>query len=136
LQKVWDTYVGTRIQEAHNGYIEVYLNLGWFGVALLGGLIVTGYRNVILMLRRNPEAAGLGLAFVIAAVLYSLTEAGFRMMSPIWFAFLLAITAAPVVAAKKVRPFPSPAALSTPLSASHDLDDMLRAESRKEIMYK
>ena len=35
--------------------------------------------------------ASLRLAFLTAALIFSLTEAGFRMLSPIWFAFLLAI---------------------------------------------
>jgi len=136
LQKVWDAYVGTHIQEAHNGYIEVYLNLGWFGITLLAVLILTGYRNVIQAFRRNPDVGRLRLAFVVAAVLYSLTEAGFRMMSPIWLAFLLAITAVPVVAAKKARPHSPPGGLPIPLSASYGFDEMFPTQSRKEVIYK
>jgi exopolysaccharide production protein ExoQ len=41
------------IQEAHDGYLEVYANLGWVGIALLGTLIVVGYRNVMDAWRRN-----------------------------------------------------------------------------------
>ena len=41
LANVWSIMPG--IQEAHNGYLEVYLNLGWIGVTLLAviGLIST-----------------------------------------------------------------------------------------------
>ncbi len=88
LQKVWDlTMPG--LQEAHNGYLEVYLNLGWIGVALLVVLIIKGYRNVFLALRRDPQVARLKLAFFVAAVVYSFTEAGFRMGSLSWISFLL-----------------------------------------------
>ena len=94
IQRLWDVF-GLHIQEAHNGYLEVYLNLGWIGVALLAVLIVTGYRNVSVAFRRDPDAGGLRLAYFIAAVVYSFTEAGFRTMSLIWIVFLLATTAVP-----------------------------------------
>jgi O-antigen ligase len=101
LQSVWDAYAGTRIQEAHNGYLEVYLNLGWIGVVLLTAVIVTGYRQVTLAYRRGMEGSSLRLAFFVAAVIYSLTEAGFRMMSPIWFSFLLVTMAAPALVSQE-----------------------------------
>jgi O-antigen ligase len=94
LERV-DLLVGQGIQEAHNGYLELYLNLGLAGVALLATLIVTGYRKVLAVLRRDPHVGRLRLAFFTAGVIYSLTEAGFRMMSPIWIAFLLAVTFVP-----------------------------------------
>jgi O-antigen ligase len=45
LQKIWDTIHGLRLNESHNGYIEVVITLGWIGTVLLGGLIAIGYRN-------------------------------------------------------------------------------------------
>jgi len=84
------------IQEAHNGYLEVYLNLGWVGITLLALLIMAGYRNVIAMFRRNPKADRIRLAFFVAAVVYSFTEAGFKMLAPVWTCFLLAVTAVPL----------------------------------------
>lgn len=98
------------VNEAHNGYLEVYLNLGWVGVVLLAVLIVTGYRNVIGMLHRDAEAGGLLLAFWAVGVIYSLSEAGFRPMGLIWICFLLAAIANPghpVRQISKVRALPS-----------------------------
>lgn len=96
LQSVWDlSQVG--IEEAHNGYLEMYLNLGWIGVALLGVLIVTGYRNAVTVFRSHPHAGTLRLALFTASLIYSFTEAGFRMMSPIWIGFLFSILAVPAV---------------------------------------
>ena len=94
LERVWDL-TAPGIQEAHNGYLELYLNLGWLGLAMLAGLIVTGYRNAIALYRRDPQAGRLRVAFFAVGVIYSLTEAGFRMMSPAWIAFLFAVTAVP-----------------------------------------
>ncbi len=98
LQSVWDmSQVG--IEEAHNGYLELYLNLGWVGVALLGLLIVSGYRNAVTLFRMDSQAGRLRVAFLTCGLIYSCTEAGFRMMNPIWIGFLLAITAEPALTA-------------------------------------
>jgi len=78
------------VNEAHNGYLEVYLNLGWVGAVLLAVVIVTGYRNVIDLLRRDSEAGRLRLAYFVVGLMYSYTEAGFRMMGLVWICFLLA----------------------------------------------
>ena len=94
LERIWQmTEKG--IQEAHNGYLEIYLNLGWIGVGLLANAIIFGYRNALAIFRRNPHAGRIRLAFFTAGIIYSLTEAGFRMMSPIWITFILAITCDP-----------------------------------------
>ena len=45
LQKMWDIYF-FRPTQAHNGYLEMYINLGWIGVACLTGILVSGYRTV------------------------------------------------------------------------------------------
>jgi O-antigen ligase len=81
--------------QAHNGYLEVFLNLGWLGVALLGFVIARGYRNVFGALHRDRELGGLRLAFFMVAVLYNLTEAAFRGSHIIWIVFLLAVTGVP-----------------------------------------
>jgi O-antigen ligase len=95
MQSVWSmSQVG--IQEAHDGYLELYLNLGWVGIALLGAMIFTGYRNGLALYRRDPEAGRLRLGLLTAAVVFGFTEAGFRMMSPDWTGFLIAVTAMPL----------------------------------------
>ena len=81
------------IQEAHNGYLEVYLNLGWAGVTLLAVLIVTGYRNVMVSFRQDTALGGLNLAFFVVALIYNFTEAGFRETTLVWIFFLFATTA-------------------------------------------
>jgi O-antigen ligase len=90
----WEIYWWNPNQ-AHNGYLEVFLNLGWTGLALLGFVMAWGYRNVVGSLRRDPELGRLRLAFFVVAVLYNLTEAAFKVMHPVWIAFLLAITLVP-----------------------------------------
>ncbi len=103
LQSVWSlSQVG--IEEAHNGYLELYLNLGWAGLTLLGLLIVSGYRNALDLFQREPAAGRLRVALLTCGMIYSCTEAGFRMMSPVWIGFLLAITAVPAASMTIVQP--------------------------------
>ena|SRR5215471_1980897 len=95
LAKIWSMYPWQPF-EAHNGYLEVFLNLGWTGVALLAVVIATGYRTVIAAWRRSPPAGSLVLAYFVVGVVYNFTEAAFfRMMAPAWILFLLAITSVP-----------------------------------------
>ena len=84
-------YHAEQINEAHNGYIEVYLNLGWIGVVLIATVLISGYRRAVASFRRNPSTAGLMLALVVSGVFYSITEAGFRTMTAMWIALLIAI---------------------------------------------
>jgi exopolysaccharide production protein ExoQ len=91
LKKLWSIYVWGP-NEAHNGYIELYLNLGWVGLSLLTFVLMTGYRRVVSRLRLYPDIGNLALTYLVVAIIYSLTEAGFRMFSLVWIAFLLSIS--------------------------------------------
>jgi len=95
LLRIWQAINQPGIQEAHNGYLEVYLNLGWIGVSLVALLIISGYRKLLATLRRDPLMGRILLAFFVAGVVYNFTEAGFRMMAPVWIFFLFAITSEP-----------------------------------------
>ena len=83
------------LNQAHNGYIEIYLNLGWVGLILLGAIIVAGYRNIMKGLRSSPEISRLKLAFFFICLVYNFTEASFKMQSPVWILFLWAVMAVP-----------------------------------------
>lgn len=79
------------LNEAHNGYIDVYLNLGWIGICLIALVLIGGYRRAMKAYQRQPELASLFLAYIASAVFYSITEAGFRMLNPSWIFLILAI---------------------------------------------
>ena len=83
------------INQAHNGYLEIYLNLGWVGVLLLGLVLVVGYFRVVKGVRLQTESSNLCLAYFVAAVAYNFTEAGFKMTHPVWIVFLLVIAVVP-----------------------------------------
>jgi exopolysaccharide production protein ExoQ len=88
---------------AHNGYIDVYLNLGWVGVCLIALILISGYWHAGAAFRRDPEVGGLILAYIVAAAIYNITEAGFRMLTPIWMFLLWAVVAGGGTAAGLVR---------------------------------
>jgi exopolysaccharide production protein ExoQ len=98
-QRLWELFPGLPLNEAHNGYVEVYLELGWMGLGLIGILLIDGYRRSVKAFRRAPGLGGLLLAYSLVAVSYSVTEAGFRMLDPIWIFFLLAVIEASSIAA-------------------------------------
>jgi O-antigen ligase len=105
LQNLWDlkVYENFYINEAHNGYVEVYLNLGWVGISLIGLVLLTGYRKIIGAFRQDPERGALLLGFFLAVLFESITEAAFRMLYPSWIFLLLAsIAASQVVAIEAV----------------------------------
>ena len=89
LKQVWSIY-WWHPNEAHNGYIEVFLNLGWVGITLLAVVFVTGYRNVVRAFRQDPDTGGLRLAYFVVALVYNFTESAVRIMHPVWILFLLA----------------------------------------------
>lgn len=92
LQQMWGLY-WWHPNEAHNGYIEVFLNLGWLGLAFFGILTLNGLRKIVTALGRRTEASGLALAYFMATLIYNLTESGIRELNPMWFVFLLSIMA-------------------------------------------
>ena len=106
LAKIWLMDEGgfKGLNEAHDGYLEVYLNLGLIGVALLAAILVRGYRSAIAAFHSDPMFGNLILAYILTAVIYSITEAGFRMLDPIWFLLLLsAVAGEKIIAITKAR---------------------------------
>jgi exopolysaccharide production protein ExoQ len=93
LERMWNYIWG--VNQSHNGYLEIYLNLGWIGVALLVTFLISGYRNIVRAVRRQEPAASLRLAFFVVACVANCTEAGFKMMHPMWIAMLLVAAARP-----------------------------------------
>ena len=93
LERMWRAFPVFLPNEAHNGYIEVYLNLGWVGVVLITLVLINGYRRATSVFRRESVLGSLMLGYVVTAAFYSITEAGFRMLDAIWIFFLLAVAA-------------------------------------------
>ena len=93
VQTLWREFPVLHPNEAHNGYIEVYLNLGWVGVVLIALILINGYRRASAVFLRESPLGALMVAYIVVAAIYSITEAGFRMLDVIWIFLLLAIAA-------------------------------------------
>jgi O-antigen ligase len=78
LEWFWQFGGQGRLNEAHNGYLEVYLELGLIGDALIGGLIVTSYGRICRMLNKGDSIAAFSLAMWMVLVFYNMTEAAFE----------------------------------------------------------
>jgi exopolysaccharide production protein ExoQ len=102
LQHVWQKAGLGGLTEAHNGYLEVYLNLGIIGVVLLIGFLISGYRNICRRLKSSPSLASLNLALWTIMLFYCVTEAGFRS-GYMWTILLLATLALPRLAEEKTH---------------------------------
>ena len=77
------------INEAHNGYLEVFLNLGAVGLALWLMLIGNAYRNCKRLLQSNYDFGCIAMALFAAIMVYNFTEAGFRALTLTLFFFLV-----------------------------------------------
>jgi O-antigen ligase len=75
--------------QAHNGYLETYLNLGLVGVFILIGLLIATFRKTRLELLRNFEFGRFRLGFLAVVVLFNWTEATFKALHPVWFIFYI-----------------------------------------------
>jgi exopolysaccharide production protein ExoQ len=88
---LWHWYKPEHLNEAHNGYLEIYLNLGWIGVCLIALILITGCARACRSFRRNRDLGGLMLSYIITGAIYSVTEAGFRTLNAMWIFVLLAV---------------------------------------------
>ena len=123
--------------QAHNGYLETYLNLGWIGVVLLVLLMAIAYRNAIRAFQRNVPWAPLLLPFVVIVVIYNVTEAAFKVTHPVYIAFLFPAIALPAIGsqtradptAEPAWPMVEPIAFEADAFESYDEVQLTKADS-------
>jgi exopolysaccharide production protein ExoQ len=95
LEHVWRLF--GHVNEAHNGYLGVYLELGLVGLAMLLAFLLASYRTICKRLTPFSSLGSLGLSLWTVLLFYNVTEAAFKT-SLIWITFLLVgITASPPV---------------------------------------
>lgn len=92
LKPIWQQF--GQINESHNGYLEIYLNLGLIGVFILVALLIGSYQNICKSLSSRSELASLSLALWTMVLFYNMTEAAFRLHL-MWVLFLLVAIAVP-----------------------------------------
>lgn len=83
--------------QAHNGYIEIYLNLGWAGLLLLAGMVISSYIALRKTLARSLGAgrieladfSRIGIGYLIAYLVFNFTDASFKSLNVLFVVFLL-----------------------------------------------
>jgi O-antigen ligase len=118
LTKLWEEFF-FRPNQAHNGYLEIYLNLGWVGLFFLSGMIISCYYKIQKSLklsvsiareeRRGFDFDKFGLGYLLAYLIYNITEGAFKELTVVFVTFLL-------VAIK--CPLPSPGSIHSPPASS------------------
>lgn len=97
IQKIWEWNPGIRLNEAHNGYLEMYLQLGWCGAIILAIIVAKTYPELARRIGSDVTLGPVMLAYMVVALNYNHSEAGFRVQSSVWVFFLLGITSAAVL---------------------------------------
>jgi O-antigen ligase len=90
---LWEKHLWMPTQ-GHNGYIDVYLELGAIGLLLLGGVIIAAFRGISRLLTENFLHGMLHLIWFTIIVFHNMTESSYlRGSVDLWFLFLLSVTA-------------------------------------------
>jgi exopolysaccharide production protein ExoQ len=76
LDRIWA--VAGHVNEAHNGYLDVYLNLGAVGLVLLVAFLIATYLTIGKKLASSPSLASLSFAIWTMILFYNVTEAAFK----------------------------------------------------------
>jgi len=100
LQAFWQVFPG--INEAHNGYLDIYLTLGIVGLVLLLAFLVASYGTIWKRFGSSSQLASLGLAVWTTMLFYNVTEAGFDN-SLLWLNLMLIGIAVPVLTEERAR---------------------------------
>jgi exopolysaccharide production protein ExoQ len=81
-----------QVNEAHNGYLETYLNLGLLGIFITIALLFATYLKAGRALLDDFDFGRFRLAYLAAFIVYNWTEAAFRTHCfPFFMFFLIAI---------------------------------------------
>jgi exopolysaccharide production protein ExoQ len=75
--------------QAHNGYIETYINLGWLGLSLQVALLLAVFHRISRSLAHNAESSALQMALFLSIVAYNVTEATFKGLAFLYTLFFL-----------------------------------------------
>jgi O-antigen ligase len=76
--------------QAHNGYLDVYIDLGIVGLVFLICLIILVYRNILINLKYDSDYGRYRLTLLAMILIYNITESSFiKPTSLLWFLFLM-----------------------------------------------
>jgi exopolysaccharide production protein ExoQ len=85
---VWARLTGDNVFEAHNGYLQTYLDLGLVGLFLVSWFLISTYRKICRQLDPLTPLASLTLGLWSLLLLYNVTEAALGG-GILWFTLLM-----------------------------------------------
>jgi exopolysaccharide production protein ExoQ len=102
LEALW-TLFWWHPNQAHNGYIEVYLNLGLFGLLLLGFFLLRSY-HTIWRSTNTVDFASFSLAIWTIMLVYNVTEAAvFKGRFWVWLLMASVVVPGPTVGVERLE---------------------------------
>jgi exopolysaccharide production protein ExoQ len=107
------------VNEAHNGYLETYLNTGLIGLFLLVFVLFSSLNRLSRDILSGREAAIPQFSFLVATVIYNFTEAAVNRPDLIWVVMLWALLKYTPAAASK--PSVRPAIFTGRRSITHEM---------------
>jgi O-antigen ligase len=87
-EKMWQKW-NWQPNQAHNGYLETYLNLGVIGLLALLALLVATFCKSRRELLNQFEFGRLRMGLFVAILVYNWTESAFKGLSFVWFIFYI-----------------------------------------------
>ncbi len=86
---LWDIFPW-RPGQAHNGYIDLFVETGFVGLLLIIAIVVRGIKSSWLMIANGDEYGKLRLIWIVLIIMYNISESSFTKPTTIlWFLFLL-----------------------------------------------
>ncbi len=92
MRRIWEDYA---IIQAHNGYVETYLNGGILGVTLLAALLLASGLRIKGALYRGRPFASIQFLIWLTIILHNFSEASYSKLCLLWFVGLLVMTELP-----------------------------------------
>ena len=89
VQWVWAKLDGDSVLEAHNGYLQIYLDLGLIGLFLICTFLIATYRKICKRLKPLTNLASLSLGLWTLLLFYNVSEASLEI-NLLFVTFLLA----------------------------------------------
>lgn len=88
MEGLWESFNFHPVQ-AHNGYLETYLNIGLIGACLLLAMIVSTGNKLKKEILSGSSYASFRFSLLFAVIVYNWTEAMFSGLNVIWTILLI-----------------------------------------------
>jgi O-antigen ligase len=122
--------------QAHNGYIEIWLQLGLVGLLLFALVIGHALYGVAPFFRKDFEHGRFRLILLLITLLHNYSEAGFpRPTHLVWFVFLLVVINVKPVQTISAEKVPTPADAAWQFWKQKDVKCQTRTGFKKSADY-